>query len=485
MSGQSGTKSQYAILAGILVLALGLRLIGANAPLWFDELTTLHTHLRLPWSQMMHDFEMNHHYLFSLQAKAAMAVWGEAPWVLRLPSILFGTATVAAVWVLARDVLGVRIAHVSGLLVAMSYHEVWFSQNARGYAELAFWCGLGLIAFLRGMDATRLAPWLWFGGALAAAGFTHLTGTTFFLALGVLWLATVAVRALRGQFTRETLVQPLIGAGLGLVVLAAVYLPMVPSMLDTVGGVSGTSAVDPMKEYQNPLWTVLEGVRTALGSGGGLTALVALAVLVVCAAGAWRAHPHAPLFAPAVVLHIVVTIGLLMAVHMRIWPRFFFVDIGLMMILIVAGVAQIADWIAAVLGRDRLGPLLWRGGVLAMVLISAVLLSRNYLAPKQDLAGALAYAESQRQPGERVYSLGPGGVLYRSFFGADWGEVRTSPEYMAMMEDPSPVLLVVPFPQRVRRAIPEFAVDQEGVLQELTLLRGTLGDGNIVILRRP
>ena len=39
-------------LAAILALALALRLWGLNAPLWYDEILTVDTHLRLPWGEL-------------------------------------------------------------------------------------------------------------------------------------------------------------------------------------------------------------------------------------------------------------------------------------------------------------------------------------------------------------------------------------------------------------------------------------------------
>ena len=65
----------------ILVLAAALRILGLDAPLWFDEIVTVDTHLRLPWGEMLTDYSMNHHYFFSLKSKLAMEAFGEANWV--------------------------------------------------------------------------------------------------------------------------------------------------------------------------------------------------------------------------------------------------------------------------------------------------------------------------------------------------------------------------------------------------------------------
>ena len=68
-SGTEGAKNaplmrDWLVLGGILALALVLRLLTLNGPLWYDEIITVLTHLSLPWSEMATGYEMNHHYLF-------------------------------------------------------------------------------------------------------------------------------------------------------------------------------------------------------------------------------------------------------------------------------------------------------------------------------------------------------------------------------------------------------------------------------------
>ena len=65
------------ILAAILCLALALRLVGLNGPLWFDEVVTHDTHLRLGWGQMLSSYSMNHHYLHNIAAKLSMSLFGD------------------------------------------------------------------------------------------------------------------------------------------------------------------------------------------------------------------------------------------------------------------------------------------------------------------------------------------------------------------------------------------------------------------------
>ena len=54
-------RNDLAILLFILLLAAVLRSAGLNAPLWYDEIRTVDTHVSLPWNEMMREYSMNHH----------------------------------------------------------------------------------------------------------------------------------------------------------------------------------------------------------------------------------------------------------------------------------------------------------------------------------------------------------------------------------------------------------------------------------------
>ncbi len=466
----------------ILLLALGLRLWHLDAPLWYDEIITLETHLRLPWREFFSGYDLNYHYLHNALAKVSIAVFGESPWALRLPAMLFGVGGVWAIWVLARDVAGTRIAHLVALLLALSYHHIWFSQNARGYTGLGFFGTWGMIFWLRGMAAPTLRLWLGYGLMLALAVFTHLTGAFLFAAQGLVWLLVTISAALRGRLEAERLWLPLLGYALGGALTLLLYAPMLGDVLASVGGVGGTSAVDVMQEYQNPLWALLEGVRTALGNLGALVGLVAAAVIALAAIGAVAAAGRAPLFAPVVAVHVGLTLALLVLLGMRIWPRFFFADIGFVLILIVLGVRSVSGWIARRLGADP--GRVFRAAAVAMVLVSLPLAARNYMAPKQDLAGAHAFVQQIRKPGERVYAVGFPAAVFRDHFGADWQPILDDEDWLAARGKPGPLIVVVAFPARGLRKVPTLDADTEGALKLERRFAGTLGDGAVLIFRR-
>ena len=471
----------WGILAAILVLALVARVVGLNGPLWYDEIITVDTHLRLPWGQMLQSYSMNHHYFYDMQAKPLMALFGDDPWVVRLPALVFGVAAIAAMWVLARDVAGVGIAHLVALLLAVSFHHIWFSQNARGYTELAFWSTLGMVFFLRGLRDPGFWIWMGFGLTLAAATYTHLTGAFFFAALGLVWIAVLVARG----FEARLVGRPLLGALVGVAIVAVLYAPLIPSLGATVAGVAGTSAVDVMQEYQNPVWTVIEAVRTGVGAGGGLAGLLGAFVLGLCVTGGVVSARTEPWFGVAVLAHIVLTMAVLMALGMRIWPRFFFVDIGFLMLLIVLGVREVCRGVGQLIGRPGWVGAGFGAAAVAMVVLSCGLAVRNYTTPKQDLVGAIALVSQLRQPGEAVYAVGPGAEAFIGHYKADWQVISDEAGYAAAQAAGGPAMFVVAFPGRVLRRFAAMDADRlSGVLAETRWFPGTLGDGAVLVLRR-
>lgn len=277
---------------------------------------------------------------------------------------------------------------------------------------------------------------------------------------------------------------PFMGFAVGTLITLALYAPIIPSMLAGIASVAGTSAIDPMQEYQNPLWAAYEGLRTGIGQAGPMVAIVGLLVLGLALLGSLSLRKAAPLFGWITFGHILLTVALLLGIGMRIWPRFFFTDIAFVLFLIVLGVQFCCHLLTRAL-PDRLGKLLFPLAVAAMALISSAMAVRNYSAPKQDLAGAFRLVEAARLAGERAYAISYSGAVFSGYFKADWGTIWTAEDYQAAVAAPGPLSIVVTFPDRNLREYPSIAADlAAGLLTERAALPGTLGDGTVLILHR-
>ena len=89
-------------LALLTALAVLLRAIGLNGGLWYDEILTMIEGVRDPLYQIVTVFPGNNqHTLFSVLAHISMEAFGEYPWSLRLPALVFGAATVPVLYLLS------------------------------------------------------------------------------------------------------------------------------------------------------------------------------------------------------------------------------------------------------------------------------------------------------------------------------------------------------------------------------------------------
>jgi mannosyltransferase len=171
------------------------------------------------------------------------AVWtrlyGRGEWALRFPSAFAGVLTVPAMWVLARRLFGRgldgRIAALAAaLLAAISPLYVYYSQEARMYAQLTLLGVLAGYALLRAMAAAQLrSETLWWTGFVSCAVtmlYTHYFGVFLLLAYGLWFVIAWAPEVARARIKRNAR-RKLGFAVCSALVIGVLYLPWLPSLL--------------------------------------------------------------------------------------------------------------------------------------------------------------------------------------------------------------------------------------------------------------
>jgi uncharacterized membrane protein len=238
-------------LTALLLLATALRVYGLAAHgLWGDEMTSVSTAcgsilLRPVGSGSTFtptDFwdgntargtleaivaDGGNGLLYQLFLHAWVRVAGTSDIAVRLPSVLAGVLTVAAVYALALALTSARVAAWAGVLVAAHPLLVRLSQEARAYS----------MATLLGVLATLLfVRWTTQGGRLVLVAYaltatalllTHYLAASVLGAHGVFALLAAAVRP-----RRTATVTALVGAAL----LASAWLPL--------GGARGVAVIE-------------------------------------------------------------------------------------------------------------------------------------------------------------------------------------------------------------------------------------------------
>ena len=485
--GSSGRRSfaveSHVWIGAVVVLALALRLLRLDPPLWYGEIDTLVRYVRLPFGELISSYDsLNNHLLFSVLAKLSVGLFGETPWALRLPAVLFGVASVWALWKLAREIVAEEQALLAALLMAVAYHHVWFSQNARGYTGLVFFGLLATLCFVRGLRSKDIGPWLGYGIWFALSMYTHLSSAFLFAAHGIACLLIIGARAIAARgLSIGDLARPAAGALLGLAVTALLYAPVIGQMGDTFGGVRAGPAevnrVESVAHWQNPFWMI----REVVGSLGPLLAPAAPVVLVVLGfamVSLWKKAAVVPL---SFLVHVPLTVVLLMALSFRVWPRYFFVDIGFLCLFLVHG----AYVIGGLIGHRMRVDARKAGRTLAALGIAAtlVLLPRNYLHPKQDFTGARSYVEAEAGPDAVVVALGLTAMPFVDYYARDWIGAQTLADVDAALSRHPDAWIVYTFPNVLERRHADVFAAIEGRYEKARYFPGTLSDGGIVVLR--
>src|SRR4029450_5184928 len=181
-------------IVGLLVVAgAALRAYHLNTALALDEIVTLLVSVRPSLADILSHFQGNNdHPLYSVLAHLSVSVLGEAPWTLRLPSVVFGVAAIPALYLVGTAVTSRFESLLAAAILTVSYHHIWFSQNARGYTLLLLCVLIATYALLRWLAPGGRANAVAYAIVAALGAYPHLTMVfvcvSHALVIGVEWL---------------------------------------------------------------------------------------------------------------------------------------------------------------------------------------------------------------------------------------------------------------------------------------------------------
>jgi 4-amino-4-deoxy-L-arabinose transferase-like glycosyltransferase len=270
-------------IAALTLIAFLLRLTGIDQTLVADEGFTYSIIERNGFTGVWHDVYHTsitpplHYYLGWLSVHFG----GDSAVLVRLPSIVFGTALVPLVFVLGRRIGGARAGLAAAAIIALGPFSIWYADEARAYATMMFLVTLSTYALLRALDGDGQRWWVLCGFSACAALWSHYTAVFVIAVQGAWALWTYRDRA-RELLTTYALV-------------AVGYVPWLPGFFAqrrNQGGLDIISETGPLSVgalFRLPLQTLAghpeAGLGVFPGDAVGLALVAVVAALVIVAVG--------------------------------------------------------------------------------------------------------------------------------------------------------------------------------------------------------
>lgn len=470
------SRATVVILSAMLLLATGLRLYDLGNGLWYDEILTNVSYARMTFGEIVSTYDsQNQHFLFSLMAQAAFLLFGESPWALRLPAVIFGVGSIWAMYLFTREVGSQREALISAALLTVSYHHIWFSQNARGYTALLFWTLLASWLYVRAMREGRPSLWIWYAVAAALGLYSHMTMLFVIAGHGL----SFCIRTATGRAWLEPRTALGLFLGFGLTGFL-IFLLHALVLLQMLAG-EGIHEVSTVPAWTNPLWTIIEVTRgLQVGFASGIIGILAAVVFGIGMLGYARTQPVVLelLFVPCLLCAAVVV-----GMGHHLWPRFFFFAMGFAAAVAVRGVFLVGSSLAArlaerPLSRQQLGTLFGA----ALVLASAVAVPFVY-RPKQDFVGALLFIEANREAGDAVVVAGLATLPYTKLYQTDWREIESEQQLNEVRAHARRIWLVYTLSTHMEANHAGIMREARSSFEFLRRFDGSVGDGAVYVYR--
>lgn len=479
------------LLVAITGLALVLRLLNLNSELWLDEITPILAYSKASWLQVIVSYiSSNNHLLNTLLVKLAVACFGEQEWAIRLPAAIFGIVTIPLFYWVARLALSRRASLGAALLLAVSYHHIFFSQNARGYTAYLFFSLLSAGLLVKGLQTDQVRIWAFYIVSMVL-NFASLIISTYVLAahilIGAFALFIVKHRGgsplpllkrLAGVFT----VTGFLGFQLYATALPQMYVFMQATYTDTSAGYNPFSL-----EF---LQELVRGISAGFGTG---LILGVLPFLIIAGTGFFSLFKRNWVLTLALMMPGVILAFFLAARGLVFSPRFFLLALPLAILASVQGLYDLAIYISRLLQKEKQFSLrLGNALILAVCTLSLTALSYYYATPKQSYRSSLEYIEKIRQSNDIVIVIHlaeAGYHYYGQRFGIEEGKnyffvrsVEALDEVLSAHAGKNS-LIVTTFPRALRITYPDLNARIKQGWSVIRTFPATIGDGQISVWR--
>jgi len=171
----------------ILLLAITVRLFFLFQPIHFDEAFTFTNYASKPLYIGLTSYLPNNHLFHTVLVRMTYLLFGNRPWIIRLPALFAGILLVPASYMVIRIFYNKHAALLTAGVVASSSVLIEYSVNARGYTMIClnFLLILSLGTYLK--HSRNPAAWLLFA-ILCALGFYTIPIMLYPFGIVIVWL---------------------------------------------------------------------------------------------------------------------------------------------------------------------------------------------------------------------------------------------------------------------------------------------------------
>lgn len=475
-------RSFWGPVVVLLILAGVLRFYQLDSQLWLDEISALLRSYRRPLADILTRFPgFIPGPLYDSLAHLGLVTLGESALAIRLPAALFGVAGVIALYVLARRISDPVEAFLAAALLAVSYHHIFFSQNARGYTAELFFAVVAATLILSLLEKVHR------GTALAYVVVGSLTAYAqpfgaFVPAGQALAAATVSWIGRRGgrQHEASPLILLVVG-GMTLVVITLLYAPFIGDSL-RFSLTSGREAAHGPRSL-GLVMEALGSLRAALFGWWGVIPAAAVGGL-----GLLSYTLHQPAVAVVLLAPVILSGAAASLLGVGVHARYFLMALPAAYLFATRGLMLVVRAILErVFRRSGAGAALGqRLVILAVVFIAAAPLTRYYGIPKQDYLGAIGEATSLAGPDGRAVAAVYAGHAIKDYYAPDFPVIESLAELRREEASGRRIVVVTTLERVMASSHPSLMEHLKAHYRRALVLPGTLDDGAMrIYVREP
>jgi hypothetical protein len=227
-------RLETVLLAGILLLAAALRLykLGEAEP-WWDEFLSLYRAM-MPTRELLHSLATQaatnastdtspplHHLLIH-----ASLLLGKSAWFGRLPSLVFGTASLYFTYLVGRDFLSRRTGLLASLYGTLLLFHIAYCRDMRWYGVFYAFAVASPWFLWRALGRGAMKDWAGFVLASTGMAYASYLAAPFLVGEGV-WAALAGLAHWRRPETAAIGRRQLLGLALATLAVGLLYLPQV------------------------------------------------------------------------------------------------------------------------------------------------------------------------------------------------------------------------------------------------------------------